>query len=86
LRHENSRFEGIGNVRLLKEEGFYNGMTVGQLTSLNGFVPFPTDTLWNTDVSTVTADLNSDNIRILHNAWIEGSLTPGNGDRHCVGI
>ena len=37
-------------------------MTVGQLTSLNGFVPFPTDTLWNTDISTVTVDLNSDNI------------------------
>jgi hypothetical protein len=39
-----------------------NGMTVGQLTSLNGFVPFPSDSLWNTDISTAPVDPNSDNI------------------------
>jgi hypothetical protein len=39
-----------------------NGMTVGQLTSLNGFVPFPADSLWNTDISSAMVDPNSDNI------------------------
>ena len=39
-----------------------NGMSVGQLTSLKGFVPFPADSLWNTDISTATVDPNSDNI------------------------
>ena len=28
-----------------------SGMTVGQLTSLNGFVPFASSSLWNTDIS-----------------------------------
>jgi hypothetical protein len=38
------------------------GMTVGQLTSLNGFVPFPSSSLWNTDISGLSPDLNSANI------------------------
>ncbi len=38
------------------------GMTVGQLTSLNGFVPFPSSSLWNTDISTARVDSNSTNI------------------------
>jgi len=36
-------------------------MTVGQLTSLNGFVPFPTSSLWNTDISAAPVDPNSAN-------------------------
>ncbi len=35
------------------------GMTVGQLTSLNGYVPFPAASLWNTDVSAAPVDPNS---------------------------
>ena len=38
------------------------GMTPGQLTNLNGFVPFPATNLWNTDVSSMPVDPNSDNI------------------------
>src|SRR5260370_15722727 len=38
------------------------GMTVGQLTSLNGFVPFLSSSLWNTDISTAPLDSNSANI------------------------
>jgi hypothetical protein len=38
------------------------GMTPGQLTSLNGFVPFPLASLWNTDISSAATDPNSDNI------------------------
>ncbi len=38
------------------------GMTVGQLTSLNGFVPFPATSLWNTDISAAPVDPNSANL------------------------
>jgi len=36
------------------------GMTPGQLTGLNGFVPFPATNLWNTDISSMPVDPNSD--------------------------
>ena len=36
-------------------------MTPGQLTSLNGFVPFPTS-LWNTDISSMPVDPDSSNL------------------------
>jgi hypothetical protein len=36
-------------------------MTVGQLTSLNGFVPFQSSSLWNTDISAASVDPNSAN-------------------------
>jgi hypothetical protein len=36
-----------------------SAMTVGQLTSLNGYVPFPTSSLWNTDISLAPVDVNS---------------------------
>jgi len=34
-------------------------MTAGQGGSLNGFVPFPADNLWNTDISSAPVDPNS---------------------------
>jgi hypothetical protein len=43
------------------QTGTCAGMTTGQLTSLNGFVPFPSDNLWNTDISTAPVDPNSGN-------------------------
>ncbi len=45
----------------LSQTGTCAGMTVGQLTSLNGFVPFQSNSLWNTDVSTAPVDPNSAN-------------------------
>jgi hypothetical protein len=39
-----------------------SAMTPGQLTSLNGFVPFPASSLWNTDISQAQTDPNSANI------------------------
>ena len=39
-----------------------SSMTTGQLTSLNGFVPFPAASLWNTDISAAPVDPNSANI------------------------
>ena len=43
------------------QSGTCSGMTVGQLTSLNGFVPFPSNSLWNTDISAAPVDPNSAN-------------------------
>ncbi len=43
------------------QAGTCSGMTVGQLTSLNGFVPFPSSSLWNTDISSAPVDPNSAN-------------------------
>ena len=38
-------------------------MSVGQLSNLNGFIPFQgTNSLWNTDISAAQVDSNSDNI------------------------
>ena len=36
-------------------------MSVGQGASLNGFLPFPSDNLWNKDISSATVDANSAN-------------------------
>ncbi len=36
-------------------------MSVGQGASLNGFLPFPSDNLWNKDISNATVDSNSAN-------------------------
>jgi hypothetical protein len=36
-----------------------NGISPGPGASLNGFVPFPSDSLWNRDVSTAPVDTNS---------------------------
>ena len=35
-------------------------MSLGQNASLNGFVPFPADNLWNTDISNAPVDPNND--------------------------
>lgn len=39
-----------------------SGMSVGQTASLNGFVPFSTTSLWNTDISAAPVDPNSNTI------------------------
>src|SRR6202451_2902237 len=44
------------------QSGACSGMTVGSLTSLNGFVPFESSSLWNTDISSAPVDSNSANI------------------------
>src|ERR1700693_1540016 len=36
-----------------------SGMSLGQSSSLNGFVPFPADNLWNKDISSAPVDANS---------------------------
>ncbi len=39
-----------------------NGMSLGQGASLNGFVPFTSSSLWNTDVSSAPVDPNSNSL------------------------
>ena len=41
------------------QTGNCNGMALGQGASLNGFLPFPSDNLWNKDISAAPADSNS---------------------------
>jgi len=42
--------------------GTCSGMSLGAGASLNGFVPFQTSSLWNTDISNAPVDPNSTNI------------------------
>ena len=49
-------------ITALGQAGTCSGMILGQGASLNGFVPFPTSNLWNTDVSALPVDPNSANI------------------------
>jgi hypothetical protein len=44
------------------QSGTCSGMSLGQGASLNGFVPFQSTSLWNTDISTAQVDANSTNI------------------------
>src|SRR5229473_700795 len=46
----------------LAQAGACSAMTPGQLTPLNGFVPFAAESLWNTDISGAAVDANSANI------------------------
>src|SRR6202451_2923526 len=39
-----------------------SSMSLGRNTSLNGFIPFPADNLWNQDISNASVDPNSDAI------------------------
>jgi hypothetical protein len=50
------------NAPALAQSGACSGMTLGQLKSLNGFVPFESSSLWNTDISNAPVDSNSANI------------------------
>ena len=52
----------LSSICAIAQAGTCAGMTVGQLTSLNGFVPFPSDNLWNADISGTPVDPNSANI------------------------
>src|SRR6266496_4060034 len=70
------------------QSGTCPGMTVGQLTSLNGFVPFPSTNLWNTDISAAPVDANSAN----YINFIGGTVTlhpdfgSGTFQRQSIGI
>jgi hypothetical protein len=44
------------------QSGTCSGMSLGQGASLNGFLPFSSTSLWNTDISALPVDPNSTNI------------------------
>ena len=44
------------------QAGSCSSMSLGPGANLNGFVPFPASSLWNTDISTAAVDPNSANI------------------------
>ena len=44
------------------QNGTCAGMDAGRGADLNGFIPFPADNAWNTDISSTPPDPNSDNI------------------------
>src|ERR1019366_677779 len=44
------------------QPGTCAGLSPGPLASLNGFVPFPSSNLWNTDISKAPVDPNSANL------------------------
>src|SRR5262245_11096909 len=55
------------SLLLLSSESFAQngtcaGMDTGPGADLNGFIPFPADNAWNTDISSMPVDPNSDNI------------------------
>lgn len=49
------------STAVFAQPGTCAGMSLGPLASLNGFVPFPSDNLWNTDISNAPVDPNSAN-------------------------
>ena len=59
-------FIGLSSLALssgsLAQDGTCEAMDTGPGADLNGFIPFPVDNAWNTDVSAVPVDPNSDNI------------------------
>jgi hypothetical protein len=65
MRYARLLLLGLGLLSLCHaasaQTGICAGMTPGQLTSLNGFVPFPSNSLWNTDISSAPVDPNSSN-------------------------
>jgi len=52
----------LSSTLSFSQSGTCSGMSLGQGASLNGFVPFQSTSLWNTDVSTAQVDANSANI------------------------
>src|SRR5580658_6584844 len=83
-------FSLLGSSALFAQApGTCAGMTPGQLTSLNGFVPFQgTPSLWNTNISAAPVDPNSFNI--LNFIGLATTLHPdfgqGNYDGQSIGI
>ncbi len=70
------------------QSGTCAGMSVGQLTSLNGYVPFPADNAWNTDISKAGVDFNSSTIisYIGSTTTLHPDFGSGTHQRHTIGI
>jgi len=70
------------------QTGTCAGMSLGQGASLNGFVPFPPDNLWNTDISTAPVDANSANYInfIGSSTTLHADFGSGTYDNQTIGI
>ena len=70
------------------QTGTCAGMSLGQAASLNGFVPFPADNLWNADVSDAPVDPNSANyINFIGAATtLHADFGSGTYDKQTIGI
>ena len=70
------------------QSGWCSGISVGQLSDLNGFVPFPSDNLWNTDITNAQVDANSANIidYIGANVMLHPDFGSGKYARQSIGI
>ena len=72
----------------LAQNGTCSGMSLGQGASLNGFVPFPSTSLWNLDVSSAPVDPNSNNIINFIGATVtlHADFGAGTFHRQTIGI
>ena len=52
----------LSSTEIFAQSGTCAGMSIGPGANLNGFVPFPSDNAWNTDISALPVDPNSANI------------------------
>src|SRR5208282_4031478 len=70
------------------QAGTCAGMSLGPLASLNGFVPFPSSNLWNTDISNAPVDPNSANLidYIGANITLHPDFGAGRYDGQSIGI
>ena len=73
---------------LRAQTGTCAGMSLGQGASLNGFVPFPSGNLWNTDISNSPVDPNSTNyINFIGSATtLHADFGSGTYDKQTIGI
>jgi hypothetical protein len=79
----------LGGAAAAQSAGSCPGMTAGQLTSLNGFVPFQgSGSLWNTDISSAPVDANSATIInfIGASATLHPDFGSGTYNRQTIGI
>jgi hypothetical protein len=79
----------LGGAAAAQSAGTCAGMTVGQLTSLNGFVPSQgTGSLWDMDISSAPVDANSANIInfIGSSATLHPDFGSGTYNHQTIGI
>jgi hypothetical protein len=79
---------GVFSAPVCAQVGACPGMTVGQLTSLNGYIPLPASSLWNTNISAAPVDPNSAKIisAIGSSVALHPDFGAGSLSGHSVGI
>jgi len=77
-----------GSTAAYTQAGTCAGLSLGPLAPLNGFVPFPSSNLWNTDISNAPVDPNSANLidYIGANVTLHPDFGAGGYDGQSMGI